>query len=165
MEAIDLGLSVLWADRNLGAITEDDFGDYCGWTYISNNCISLRNFNMNKVIFPNGWRLPSETEFKELLENCTLMHIDNGMIFIGPSGAQILLPYGSFYNNNNTVIPKERNNGGLYLSSSFANAPYSRCLLIGNLLTMHISFRGDFIGEIKWGSYLNLRLVRDKDKS
>lgn len=163
MEAIDLGLSVLWADKNLSAVTEEDCGDYFGWTYLSNNCISIKNHNGNKVVFPKGWRLPNQNELKELLENCTLMHTNNGVTFHGPSGAKIFLPYGSFYNETQTVIPGERNNGGLYLSSSFANAPYSRCLLIGNLRTMCVSFCGDFVGDVKWGSYLNLRLVKEKD--
>lgn len=31
IEAVDLGLSVLWGDRNLGADSPEDFGDYYAW--------------------------------------------------------------------------------------------------------------------------------------
>jgi hypothetical protein len=35
MRAIDLGLSVKWADRNLGANTPADVGDFYAWAEIS----------------------------------------------------------------------------------------------------------------------------------
>ncbi len=31
LEAVDLGLKVIWADRNLGADSPSDFGDYFAW--------------------------------------------------------------------------------------------------------------------------------------
>ena len=34
-EAVDLGLSVKWADRNLGASTPEEYGDYYAWGEIS----------------------------------------------------------------------------------------------------------------------------------
>lgn len=38
-KAIDLGLSVLWADRNLGASSPDDYGDYFAWGETSSKTI------------------------------------------------------------------------------------------------------------------------------
>lgn len=34
---IDLGLSVLWADRNIGANSPTDYGDYFAWGEIKPN--------------------------------------------------------------------------------------------------------------------------------
>lgn len=35
VQALDIGLSVLWADRNLGASSPSDYGDYYAWGEIS----------------------------------------------------------------------------------------------------------------------------------
>ncbi len=57
---VDLGLSVLWAETNVGASTAADFGNY----YSCNN--------RNDAV--SGWgtscSLPTEDQFKELINNC-----------------------------------------------------------------------------------------------
>ena len=57
VEAVDLGLSVLWADRNLGATEPAD----CGGYYPTQKAQDTIN-----VIWGNGWRLPTVKEMEEL---------------------------------------------------------------------------------------------------
>lgn len=53
----DLGLSVLWATANFGAVSPDEYG-----TYVASNNSALN--------FTDGWRLPTPDEAKELVDSC-----------------------------------------------------------------------------------------------
>ena len=93
--AVDLGLSVYWRDRNLGASKSTDAGDYYAWG--ENNTRSSSNsytrdyylnwesgtgykntvIDNNKLydpcakLSPQGtWRLPTAAEVNELINNC-----------------------------------------------------------------------------------------------
>lgn len=80
---VDLGLSVKWADHNVGASTESEVGGCYLWgdptgtataaTYsmpsLSN--ISDTQYDIAKTQWGGNWRLPTETEFKELMDNTT----------------------------------------------------------------------------------------------
>lgn len=57
IKAIDLGLSVLWADRNLGASEPADCGGYYP---------ALKAQDTIKAIMGDGWRLPTAKEMEEL---------------------------------------------------------------------------------------------------
>lgn len=50
VQAVDLGLSVKWADRNVGASTPSDFGDYYAWGEIS----VKDNYSWEKYKWCNG---------------------------------------------------------------------------------------------------------------
>ena len=86
-EAIDLGLSVKWADFNFGATSSYQSGLLVGWGDVTG-----KNWSSNLKYFPSPnptgdiigtgydiiknywgdqWRMPSESEIKELFENCT----------------------------------------------------------------------------------------------
>lgn len=75
---IDLGLSVKWADRNIGANLPREFGEYYTdtWHLLEGN-------------------LPTNTQWEELQSLCTFIHDDvrNGIIATGPNGNSIFLPY------------------------------------------------------------------------
>ena len=60
VEAVDLGLSVLWADRNLGASEPADCGGYYP---------SLKAQDTVKALLGDGWRLPTVKEMEELFHN------------------------------------------------------------------------------------------------
>ena len=60
VEAIDLGLSVLWADRNLGASEPADCGGYYP---------SLKAQDTINALLGSGWRLPTVKEMEELFHN------------------------------------------------------------------------------------------------
>ena len=95
--AVDLGLSVYWRDRNLGASKSTDAGDYYAWgennTRSSSNSYTRDNYlnwesgtgykntviDNNKLydpcakLSPQGtWRLPTAAEVNELINNCNI---------------------------------------------------------------------------------------------
>lgn len=91
MKAVDLGLSVKWADMNIGALRCSDAGDYFAWGQISpstifnkpnsfeQNYITQKFRNIVKLlpendaavqILGNGWRMPTRFEAMELIEKC-----------------------------------------------------------------------------------------------
>lgn len=79
---IDLGLSVLWDARNLGAETQFDLGN----TYTLSQATSLVQQQ-----YGNDARIPSREEVEEL-NKCKIEWIDNGVLITGLNGNQIFLP-------------------------------------------------------------------------
>lgn len=83
---IDMGVSVLWADRNVGASEVYDYGINYNWgvTDISGeekaqkslsnfpSDISGTEFDIATVNYGDGWKLPSIEDFRELVENCEI---------------------------------------------------------------------------------------------
>ena len=95
--AVDLGLSVYWRDRNLGASKNTDAGDYYAWgenntrsgsnSYTRDNYLNWESgtgykntvIDNNKLydpcakLYPQGtWRLPTAAEVNELINNCNI---------------------------------------------------------------------------------------------
>ncbi len=86
-EAVDLGLSVKWASWNVGASAPKEFGGRYGWadptgekrttelddypsaTPPENICGT--EYDIARAQWGDGWRLPSQAEFQELVDNCT----------------------------------------------------------------------------------------------
>lgn len=110
-EAIDLGLSVMWASYNVGANRPEEYGDYYAWGEINTkNEYSGNNFAGASISdiagnpeydaatanWGDGWRMPSRDELIELVNNCiwewTSINSVNGMCVTGPNGNSIFLP-------------------------------------------------------------------------
>ena len=94
---VDLGLSVYWAERNIGALTEEDPGDLVGWKKLGQKYrLSYRNGQFVKC--PDKWRLPTWDEAVELVKNCKCevkyFGEQRGELFTGPSGESLFFPYG-----------------------------------------------------------------------
>ena len=97
-DAIDLGLSVKWANMNVGATTPEDYGNYYAWgetsaketfnwsTYFDTNdggstFTKYNNEGGKTVLDPEddaahvnwggSWRMPTKAEWQELSDNCT----------------------------------------------------------------------------------------------
>ena len=97
-DAVDLGLSVKWANMNVGATTPEGYGNYCAWgetvtksTYDwgnyfdpndgGNTFTKYNNEGGKTVLDPEddaahvnwggSWRMPTKAEWQELLDNCT----------------------------------------------------------------------------------------------
>ena len=86
-EAGDLGLSVKWASWNVGASAPEGFGGRYGWadptgkkrttelndypsaTPPENICGT--EYDIARTQWGDGWRVPSQAEFQELVDNCT----------------------------------------------------------------------------------------------
>lgn len=111
--AVDLGLSVLWAAFNVGASTPDDDGEWAGWgdytgkktsvnpsDYPNDNPpedISGTQYDIARVQWGDGWRLPSREEFGEL-RKCThedfVLNGVKGIKVTGVNGNSLFLPLG-----------------------------------------------------------------------
>ena len=86
-EPVDLGLSVKWASWNVGASAPEEFGGRYGWadptgekqTTELNDYPSATppadicgtEYDIARAQWGDGWRLPSQAEFQELVDNCT----------------------------------------------------------------------------------------------
>ena len=110
LEAIDLGLSVKWANMNVGAIAPWDYGSYFAWGEIDEKTAYTKdNYDVPQVtrisgteydaaLAKNGepWRMPTESEMKELISKCshksTTMNGVSGTLFTSDNGNSIFLP-------------------------------------------------------------------------
>lgn len=102
--AVDLGLSVVWAEKNLGASSGNSSGNYYLWgdsagtgTIMSfntpnTNTISDTQYDIAKATLGEGWRLPTREEIKELLSSCIWEKVSNGVKLTGPNGNSLILP-------------------------------------------------------------------------
>lgn len=116
--AVDLGLSVKWADRNVGADSPEACGDYYAWGEITtktdyNEYTSATYGKGTGVIsgdaaydvatanWGDGWRLPTVEEINELVANCTWTWGDqngvSGMIVKATNGNTIFLPAAGYF--------------------------------------------------------------------
>jgi hypothetical protein len=123
-KAVDLGLGVSWADRNMDAYTPGNYGGLYGWADTTGLKISIdrddypnanppgnisgTDFDIAKVHWGNGWRLPTESEFAELIERCRWMvdSVDGtlGARAVGPNGNSIFLPFGGYRECDEAII-------------------------------------------------------------
>lgn len=151
-ECVDLGLSsgTLWATMNVGASSQEKVGLSFGWGqtdrsglltvaqsvtygkntyelqtggYITDKCILTPEYDIATQSWGENWRMPTETEIYELLDNCTWTWIeateDNG--FGGVAGYKVqsnITGYTNkyiFFPNNNLG---EGQGEGAYWSST-----------------------------------------------
>lgn len=112
INAIDMGLSVKWADRNVGAQSPEDYGGYYVWAdpcgamlYFPYDdfplsCIQGTKHDIATANLPAGWRLPTTAELYELVENCTNSFAEingvEGCRLTAKNGASIFLPYAGY---------------------------------------------------------------------
>lgn len=115
--AIDLGLSVLWAEKNLG---DTPAGGYFGWGILypweheGSYYLNFENppedicgnpeFDIARKKYGAPWRLPSAAEMEELIERCKWEWEEAGDTapfmagyrVTGPNGNSIFLPAGGY---------------------------------------------------------------------
>jgi len=122
-DAVDLGLSVLWAPCNVGAErtmgrlmpgaflrnlahnpyqTLNDESDYFR-DYFYNTTLSFEGtiHDAAHMLWRGKWRLPLKSEFQELIDKCKWEYVEPpgdlpGFLIIGPSGKSLFLPMGGF---------------------------------------------------------------------
>ena len=140
---------VKWASHNVGATSPEGYGGYYAWgetaeketysrdnyqyynngyqaigTYNSSNSeydISGTNYDVAHTSWGGTWRMPTKTEFNELITSCTSTWVTykgvNGRLFTGPNGNKIFLPASSFRNDG----PASPGSIGTYWSSTNAS--------------------------------------------
>ena len=118
VEAVDLGLSVRWADRNVGSDSPSQVGSLVGWgdptgkkvslkpgdyidvkggVYVSTpNNIAGTKYDVATAQCGSKWRMPTREEWKELVDKCKWKIEVHGAIrgyrVVGPNGNSIFLP-------------------------------------------------------------------------
>ena len=120
-EAVDLGLSVLWASCNVGATSPEQYGDRYAWgetesrnkftreNYLyydkDSDCyidigtdIKGTDYDVAHVKWANNWRMPTSEELRDLENKCKWEWVNinniNGYKVIGANGNSIFLPVG-----------------------------------------------------------------------
>ena len=117
---VDLGLSVVWAQVNLGGERVGDYGDFYAWgevgvkeDYTDETCSTYRVYftriegdashDAAAAAWGEGWRLPTKEEMLELVDSCewtwTAIGETTGYRVTGPSGASIFLPAAGCMNS------------------------------------------------------------------
>jgi hypothetical protein len=119
---VDLGLSVLWSSRNVGAASGELPGLYVGWGDAGGNLTSINvddypcsdppediggsDCDIARERWAETWRLPTRAEVQELIQKCrwrwTVINGIPGAQIIGRNGGSIFLPaagdrYGTDY--------------------------------------------------------------------
>lgn len=146
-EMIDLGLSVKWASHNVGASSPEGFGGYYAWgeteeksdydpyhylqyKYNQNGSfvvlgsnISGTQYDVARVKWGGSWRMPTQNEIEELVENCswkwTTYNGVKGQLVTGPNGNSIFLPAAGCRRGTGV---QSVGRGGLYWSATQAGS-------------------------------------------
>ena len=141
IKAVDLGLSVKWANCNLGANGPEEYGNYYAWgeintktDYTPGNSMSWNipysscplNSEGNLILawdaayktWGNSWRMPTKVELDELKNNCkwewsTLNGVKGYTVTSKINGNSIFLP-----SNDSSVIDNKETGFGSYWSST-----------------------------------------------
>ena len=146
---VDLGLTsgTLWADRNVGAATLPDFGDLYAWGEISTkedysqgmydstnkpkSNITLQKNDVATTILGDDWEIPSEKQYRELLNECQWRWIQikghYGYEITGKNGNKIFLPAAGWICSSK---PDYQNKYGYYWTSErvTSNSQFARSL-------------------------------------
>ena len=135
-EYVDLGLSVKWATCNVGASSPEGYGEYFAWGETSSktryeefNCKTYRKtmtdisgdaqYDVAKAKWGGDWRMPTEEEMQELLDECTWTWEEKegvkGCKVTGPNGNSIFLPAAG--NRNGSSLSSDGISGSYWSST------------------------------------------------
>lgn len=152
-EKVDLGLSVKWANYNLGAAKPEDFGGLYGWADTTGNKIIVdynqypnenpisdicgTEYDIATAKWGSDWRLPTEEEVKELINDCKFEFVEvngvKGGKYTGPNGKSIFLPAAGLRTGvDNKFINKNGMSWTGTLEDQMVFASYALTLRDGN---------------------------------
>lgn len=136
--AVDLGLSVKWADCNVGGTPYNPKGGLYGWAdptgekrsqivndyvekvggmYIKTpSDIAGSVYDIATMKWGGSWRMPNKAQWKELIEKCTWTREADGYRVQGPNGNRIFLPFTGMRSGDNVY----GNSSGSYWTSEMA---------------------------------------------
>ena len=91
---VDLGLSVKWSDKNVGATNPEDKGYY--FTQKGEGC-DADGKEVADLTIPEGWRLPTNAEWEELEKagSVYICHKDQWGNLVESNGKQLFIPDNS----------------------------------------------------------------------
>lgn len=152
---VDLGLSVNWAECNVGADSPEEvgccipLGNVTGTTKAPTNpnpAVSGTSSDIAVVKLGEGWRMPTGLEMKELKEKCSwtveTLNGQNGFRVTGPNGNSIFLPNsGSNYSTESIAemnIKHDTSTNIDYEGNYWCGTPTP-----GNFGLNHLAFRTD----------------------
>lgn len=162
---VDLGLSVKWADRNVGASSPSDYGSYFAWgetstksDYSHTNCVTDgkylsdisgdSRYDAARANWGGSWRLPTTPECEELVDKCTWTWTTqgghNGYEVTGPNGNSIFLPAAGL--REGTSLSSAGETGDYWSSTPGRNAPSYAERLTFNIITHYRDWRPRFGG-------------------
>lgn len=134
-EAVDLGLSVKWSDRNVGAHSSQEVGRYFGFGDVEGSETShyLKRYTSGDVtgtdrdpayvFWGQGWRMPSADEVQELCDRCSWKWIRRGgvegYLVTGRHGNSIFLPVTGLRTNERFQFTETR---GYYWSGDIGES-------------------------------------------
>lgn len=107
-QAVDMGTSVLWADRNVFAASPEDKGQSFGYGSITPGTkgnyatgdISGQTVDPAYAHWGEAWRMPTYTELRELFNNCSkTWSLRNGVFGL------LLVPNDESLRNNDIFLP------------------------------------------------------------
>lgn len=113
IQSVDLGLSIRWANMNIGAINPKDPGGYYASRetriktgYMRDNWLPESDASKGDVALVKWkyWRMPTQEEIDELFEKCSFERFreSDGRSYCkvtGPNGNHIILPLAGYYDD------------------------------------------------------------------
>ncbi len=169
-EWVDLGLSVKWATKNVGASSPSDYGDYYAWgetstksSYTDDTSKTLdksmgniggnSSYDVARYRWGGSWRLPTKAECQELVDKCTWTWTNQGghngyKVTSKINGKSIFLPAAGWCYGTSPNLVGEY---GHYLSST----PHQSNTYFAYDLYFYFSYHG-----VDWGNRAHGRSVR-----
>ena len=154
-QEIDLGLSVNWAHKNVGATESVLYGEYYAfgeiiadkdtynwltYKYTTDTICDPTPDNKTKlemsddaarVYWKNKWRIPTKEEFQELIDNCqfvdTTVYGIRVCKIIGPNGNSILLPYAGVCHDE--IKSANHKQIGYYATRNLSEEDNKKCFI------------------------------------
>lgn len=119
IEFVDLGLSVLWANQNIGSSRANDIGSFV-------NKLDSVSTGLVKKLFIKGAKIPTINNFEELRNQCNWEQIElngvRGYLVKGRTGNSIFLPFSGNGNPFGSFT-----HGRLFTRESFYKDVLTRC--------------------------------------
>ena len=172
-EYVDLGLSVLWATCNVGALTPEGYGEHYSWgdwnekqdysrpkyySKIGTN-IAGTQYDVAHRKWGGSWQMPTADQFRELIVNCTHEYtMINGVRVLkltGRNGKSIFFP-GAGIRWDYDVFHSER--VGRYWTST-SNADDSR---YAEAFNIEVKSKGCYVGTYERYYGFSVRPVSKK---
>jgi len=123
---------IKWATRNVGSLktfvtNPEDYGGYYQWNRETTDFVPSPNYNYDDEVYfwqpsnnpcPAGWRVPTQSEFQELLKSPQSLGDRNGVdgYYFGTEPYQLFLPAAGYRDGIGTFY--WQSGGGFYWSNA-----------------------------------------------